>query len=577
MTQKPSVIGVVGLGAVGEAMLRLVADAGYTAVGVDRELDVLARVERRMKARSGGHTWDKDGCTLTNDTALLARADVVIEAVDEDLATKVDVLRRLHSLCPNETVLLSTTASLPLPRLAIASGRPERTGGLRLFRPPVVGGAVESVFTSMSLDDAISTVEQLVAQLGLAPTAVGTHAGPLATELVYASLNRAVALVEEGFVPAQSVDTAMRLGCGLPAGPLQLLDELGLDGVHAHLSELWARTGDDAFRPTPLLTSMVRGGALGRKSGEGFYRYDDEGRAYPGGGTDGAGSDAPGAQPVARVGVLGSGTMARGIAEVCAVAGLRTTLVARSEEKARRALDSVDASLTKAVRRGKVTPDQKAGALAVLDGAEDFGALADCDLVIEATAEDLPLKRSLFARLGSVCRPGALLATTTSSLSVATCTGPADRPGDVLGLHFFNPAPVMKLVELVRTPDTGDQVMAAARAFCDQLGKVAVECPDEAGFIVNRLLFPYLADAIRLLDRYGVDIKELDDAVKGGFGYPMGPFALLDSIGLDVSLAILRCLHKEFPDGGNEPPAAIKELVTCGFLGRKSGQGFRRA
>lgn len=568
MARKSSVVGVVGLGSLGEPLLRLLHAAGHEVIGIDHELDVLVRVERRLKAAGAD-----GGYTLTNETAALARADVVVEAVAEDLAAKSHVLRRLNSVCPGHTVLVTTTASLPLPHLAIASGRPQRTMGLRLLRPPAPGGSAEAVRTAMTEGGAAAALAELMRDLGLEPVALGAGPARQAVELVYASLNRAVALVEEGYAGQEAVDTAMRLGCGLPAGPLRLLDEVGLDGVHATLTELYARTGNDAFRPAPLLTAMVRGGDLGRKSGQGFYRYGEDGTPREAPGADGADEPAP---VIGRVGVLGSGTMGRGIAEACAAAGVPTVLVARGDEKARLAAEAVEASLTKAVRRGRIHPERKAEALRLLDATGDFGALADCDLVVEATAEDLALKRSLFARLGSVCRPGALLATTTSSLSVTTCTEPADRAGDVLGLHFFNPAPVMKLVELVRTPTTGAAAARAARAFCDRLGKVTVECPDRAGFIVNRLLFPYLADAVRLLERYGTGIEELDAAVRHGFGYPMGPFTLLDSVGLDVSLAILRRLDEEFPGAGCEPPAALEQLVARGFLGRKSGQGFRR-
>nr|CUI25722.1 3-hydroxybutyryl-CoA dehydrogenase [Streptomyces sp. MG11] len=571
-----AVVGVVGLGTVGEALLGLLNEAGCRVVGVDRDLDVLARVEQRLKARGEGGAFDQPPLALTSDIGSLAGADFVIEAVDEDLAVKSGLLHRLHGVCADSAVFLTTTASLPLFRLATASRRPERTVGLRLLRPPAAGGRADVVPTSLTSGDAIGAARELTTALGLEPAAVEAQAGRFATGLVHAFVNRAAVMVAQGFVAAQDIDTAMRLGCGLPSGPLQLIDELGVDEVHAGLTALCERTGDSRYRPAPLLSSMLDRGTLGRKSGQGFYRYDDTGRRI-------AGSDTPhthgssAAAPLEHVGVLGSGTMARGIAEACAVAGFRTTLVARSPEKADAALAFIEKSLAKAVRRGKVTPAGRAHALTCLTTADDMVALADCDLVIEAVAEDLPLKRSLFARLGRVCRAGALLATTTSSLPVAACTEPAGRPEDTLGLHFFNPAPVMKLVELVRTPATGERAVDVAHVFCGALGKVAVGCPDRAGFIVNHLLFPYLADAVRLLDEHAVDAADIDAAMERGFGYPMGPYTLLDSIGLDVSLAILRCLDTEFPKSGYEPPVLVEELVDQGILGRKSGRGIRGA
>ncbi|MGW2460964.1 3-hydroxyacyl-CoA dehydrogenase family protein [Streptomyces sp. NPDC001761] len=572
MPDRPSVVGVVGLGALGEALLHLLHAAGYDVVGVERELDVLVRVDQRMKAADATR-GPRAAVTLTNDTAALCRADLVIEAVTEDLETKTEVLRRLDSVCHDHTVLVSTTASLSLTGLAIASGRPGRTLGLRFLGPAAPDSAAEPVSTAMSDDDAVDALHRLLPTAGLTPVVLGPVPARDATGLVYAFLNRAVALADTGYVGHESLDTAMRLGCGLPLGPLEMLDELGVDGVHSALLELWHRTGDDAFRPAPLLTSMIRAGALGRKTGQGVYRYDELGHRLGAQRPAEGGGEAAG---VRTVGVVGSGTMARGIAEVTTTAGLRTVVVARTEEKAGGLHKAVEASLSRAVRRGRVTVECRRTALDLLEVTSDAGALAGCDVVIEATAEDPAVKRSVFERLGSACRPGAVLATTTSSLSVAACAEAAGRPGHVLGLHFFNPAPAMRLVEVVRTATTRQEVMALGHDLCRRLGKVPVECGDRTGFIVNRLLFPYLADAIRLLERHDVEVEKTDLAVQRGFGFPMGPFALLDTIGLDVSLAILRSLHRAFPEPDFAPPRLLEQLVTQGFLGRKSSHGFHR-
>ncbi|MFJ5551386.1 3-hydroxyacyl-CoA dehydrogenase family protein [Streptomyces sp. NPDC093225] len=577
MAKKSSVVGIVGLGTVGEALLAMVRSAGYDVIGVDSELDVLARVDRRMKAadaESGTESGHGQGSwTLTHEVDGLGTAGVVIEAVPDEQSVKSDVLRRLDGVCPDRTVFVSTASSVSLTRLAAASGRPARTLGLRFGRPPAPGTAVEPVRTAMSCDDAVAALDALVADTGLAVKPLGARVGDDATALVYAYLNRAVAMVEAGHADQDSVDTAMRLGCGLPAGPLETVDQVGPGTVHAKLLALHASTGDAAYRPAPLLTAMVEAGLEGRAGGRGFYAYDALGRPE---GTRHSVMSAPVGCAVRTVGVIGSGTMARGIAEVTASAGLPTVLVARDRAKADLALAAVDSSLAKSVARGRRTPEAMASARALLTAADDCAAVADCDLVIEATAEELDVKRAVFATLGGVCRPGALLATTTSSLSVAACAEASGRDHDVLGLHFFNPAPVMRLVEVVRAPLTSDQALSTANAFCAALGKTAVPCQDRAGFIVNYLLFPYLADAIRLLDRADVDARELDAAVENGFGYPMGPFALLDTIGLDVSLAILRRLSDEFPEPCYAPPTVLEQLVARGHVGRKSGQGFLR-
>ncbi|MFJ5779687.1 3-hydroxyacyl-CoA dehydrogenase family protein [Streptomyces sp. NPDC093094] len=567
-------IGIVGLGSVGEALLLLLHGAGHRVVGVDTDPAVLARVGRRAGAAGPAGA---PGPVLTDDHALLRETGLVVEAVPEDRAVKAEALRRITGVCPPGTPLITTTVSAPLARLAIASGRPADLAGLRLFTPPSAGSPVEPVHTALTSAGTAAALELLLDAAGLTAVEVGTQPAADATALVLGLLNRAAALYDEGYVPHHAVDTAMRLGCGLPAGPLETLDRIGLDTAHAALSDLWQRTGDRSFAPAPVLGRMIAEGRPGRKAGRGFYSYDETGTLLP----EHTGvPDETTARPVHRVGVVGSGAMARGIAEVTASAGHPTVLVARSAGKARGALDGIADSLTRGVRRGKVTPAARDEALAVLEGTADLGALARCDLVIEAVAEDPDVKREMFTALGEVCAPGTVLATTTSSLSVAACAEASGRPADVVGLHFFNPAPVMRLVEIVHAPATAPATLATARAFCRGLRKTAVECPDRTGFIVNSLLFPYLGAALALLDRPGADdrvVERTDTAVQHGFGYPMGPFALLDTIGLDVSLAIQNRLYERFPTPDYLPSQALSELVAADLLGRKNRQGLRTA
>lgn len=563
MPHNSSVVGVVGLGSVGGPLLALLRAAGHEVIGVDNDPDVLTRVERRTKAVTG------PAYTLTNDTVALVRANLVVEAVPEDLGAKTAILRQLHAVCRGHTVLVSTSTALPLNRLAIASGRPARTLGLRMLRPPTQGIAVEPLHTAMTDDDASVALKVLLDGLGTPQVPLGARPAADATAMLHAYLNRAIQMVVQGYAGQQAVDTAMRLGCGLPTGPLRLVDEIGLDTVHSTLLNLLDRTGDEAYRPAPMLGSLVRAGLLGRKSGQGFYAYDEAEPASTPHDPDLSGA-------VARVGIVGSGTMARGTAEAITVAGLPVLLVARGADRAREARQAIETSLTRRMRRGRITPEDKRGALERLTTTDRRSGLGQCDVVVEATAEDLAVKEEQFADLGARCRPGTLLATTTSSLSVAACAEASGRPEDVVGLHFFNPAPVMRLVELVTTPRTSTAAVAAAQALCERVGKTMVPCPDRAGFIVNHLLFRFLADAVRLLDGNDTDVERTDAAVEGGLGHPMGPFALLDTIGLDVSVAILRRLHEEFPDGGYAPPDLLEQLVTHGLLGRKSGQGFRR-
>ena len=208
-------------------------------------------------------------------------------------------------------------------------------------------------------------------------------------------------------------------------------------------------------------------------------------------------------------------------------------------------------------------------------GATGRDALADVDLVVEAIAEDLAVKQELFRDLDRICKPGAILATTTSSLPIIDCAKVTSRPQDVIGMHFFNPAQVMKLVEVVHTVSTSPDVTATVQDLCAKVGKVAVTCGDRSGFIVNALLFPYLNDAVRMLEANYASADDIDTAMKTGCGLPMGPFELLDVVGLDVSLAIERELYTEFREPGYAPAPLLEHLVTAGYLGRKTGRGFR--
>lgn len=568
----PPVTAIVGLGSVGEALLRLLHTAGHRIVAVDTDLDVLARVGKRLKAVADGS--GRPDVTFTEDFAPLHEAGLVIEAVPEDLAAKAGVLHTIVTACPPGTPVLTTTASLSVARLAISTGRPADIAGLRLFTPPLPGGPVEPVRTALTSPAVAAATDHLVESLGLTAVTVGARPTADATALVLGLLNRAVMLCDEKYATHTAIDTAMRLGCAMPSGPLETLDRIGLDTAHSALLALWRQTGDCAFEPAPLLSRMVAAGQLGHKTGEGFYTYDDTGAALTGPATE---EDDTHARPVHRVGVLGSGAMARGIAEVTAVGGHPTVLVARSTDKAAAAVEAIAESLTRGVRRGKVSAVDKASALARVQGTDSMAALADCDLVIEAVAEERDVKRAMFTALGEVCAPGTVLATTTSSLSVSTCAEASGRPADVVGLHFFNPAPVMKLVELVSTRAARPATIATARAFCRGLGRTTVQCPDRTGFIVNSLLFPYLGAALALLERHDTDIEETDAAVRHGFGYPMGPFTLLDTIGLDVSLAIQNRLYEQFQTPEYEPAAALAQFVAGGALGRKNRRGFRTA
>jgi len=405
---------------------------------------------------------------------------------------------------------------------------------------------------------------------------MGDRAGFIANALLFGYLNHAVRMYEQRYATREDLDAAMRYGCGYPMGPLALLDLIGLDTAYEILDTMYHQSRNRLHAPAPLLKQMITAGLLGRKTGRGFYTYDapDSPTVVADGATSST-VDATDPRAVAKVGVIGTGTMATGIAEVFAKRGFDVVLRARSMDKAQASVARVKKSLDKAVVKGKLSEEDAVAALGRIVPVTDFEALADVDLVIEAVAEELSVKQAVFAALDDVVRPGAVLATTTSSLPVIECAAATSRPSDVVGLHFFNPAPVMKLVEVVSTIATAPDVLATASAVCAAVGKHAVHCGDRAGFIVNALLFPYLNDAVKMLEAHYADANDIDTAMKVGCSLPMGPFELLDVVGLDVSLAIQRTLFNEFREEGFAPAPLLEHLVTAGRLGRKTGKGFK--
>ncbi len=274
------------------------------------------------------------------------------------------------------------------------------------------------------------------------------------------------------------------------------------------------------------------------------------------------------------VGIVGSGTMGSGIAEVACKNGYEVVLRSRSQEGADGMVKGLERSLGKQVDKGKLADSERDAALALVRGVTDLDELAGCDLVIESVVEDLGIKKELFATLDRICPPNTILATNTSTLPVIEMAVATTRPDQVCGIHFFNPAPMMALVEVVRPLTASEETVAAARAFAESCGKNPVEVKDAAGFVVNALLFPYLNNAVRLLEG-GVATKEdIDSAMKGGANMPMGPFALIDLVGIDVSVAILDALYAENPDPFLKPAQLLRRMLSAGRLGRKAGQGF---
>lgn len=277
---------------------------------------------------------------------------------------------------------------------------------------------------------------------------------------------------------------------------------------------------------------------------------------------------------ISTVGVIGSGQMGSGIAQVAAQAGFDVVLRSRSLATAESTVGLIGKSLAKQVEKGRIEKGDADAIIGRITAVEDLHALDNCDLIIESVVEDLATKKALFTELDGIAKPDAILATNTSTLSVTELAVATKRPQAVVGVHFFNPAPVMSLVEIVTSITTDDDTLEAATRFAENCGKNPVVVKDRAGFIVNALLFPYLNSAVKLFEAGLATRDDIDAAMKGGCGFPMGPFALLDLVGLDTSVAILEALYAEYGDPSMRPHPQLKRMVAAGHLGRKSGRGF---
>jgi 3-hydroxybutyryl-CoA dehydrogenase len=581
-------VAVIGMGTMGTGIAEVIARHGIAVKAIDVDDDALDAARQRIEA-STERAVSRDKMTPADRSELLERivfttniqecvaTDMVIEAVTEDLDLKRALLGQLDGLVGEHVIWCTNTSSLSVTQISTAVSQPSRVVGLHFFNPAPVQDFVEIVRTVVTDDAVVEQVREFAERIGKQAVICEDKAGFIANSLLFGYLNHAASMYEQKYASREDIDTAMRLGCGLPMGPLALLDLIGLDTAYQILDTMYREGRDRLHAPSPVLKHMVTAGLKGRKSGRGFYTYAGPGspEVVPDALSPHQSAAGEHVRSVSTVGVVGSGTMATGIIEVFAKAGFEVTFVARSLDKVEKVHASIARSLEKALQRGKISEADAEATRGRINGTTQLEDLGAVDLVLEAIAEDLDIKTALFENLDEICKDGAVLATTTSSLPVVDLAAVTSRPGDVVGLHFFNPAPVMKLVEVVDTVATSADVIATAMDVVARIGKVGVRCGDRAGFIVNALLFPYLNDSIKMAEGNYASTEDIDTAMKLGCGYPMGPFELLDVVGLDVSLAIQQTLYREFREPGFAPAPWLEHLVTAGYTGRKAGRGFR--
>ena len=471
-----------------------------------------------------------DRVELTTSFAALADCELVIEAVPERLDLKRRVFAELDKVCRPDAVLATNTSSLSVTEIAVATNRPEQIVGVHFFNPAPVMKLVEVIHTVLTRPEALRRVEDLVKGLGKVGVTVGDRAGFIANRLLFGYLNQAARMYDSGHATREDIDAAMK-ATGLPMGPLTLMDLIGLDVSLEVCEAIYRETRDRRHAPAPILRRLVTAGLLGRKTGRGFYDYGEA--------AAGTAEQQPGSPP--SVGVAGSGPLAIAIISGAVNAGADVRFVAGDEEKARAVREAVGETVT---------------------GGTDLALLSGCDLVVEAVADDISVKRSLLAAVDDVARKGAVLATTAATEPVIELAMATDRPQDLVGLHL--PDPEGDLAELVATVVTDADVLRRAEDYLTRIGRHPVRSADRAGFIVDALRVPYLNDAVRMVETGYADADAIDAAMTYGCGYPIGPIADLDRIGLDHAVEVLRALYTEYREPAFAPAPMLDRLRTAG-------------
>lgn len=575
-------VGVVGLGTMGAGIAEVFGCSGLEVIASEVDGDALER-GRATLTGSVDRAVRKGRLSPEGREELLGRvrfvvgldelrgADLVVEAVPERLALKRRVFAELDRVCPAATVLATNTSSLSVTEIAATTGRPERVVGMHFFNPAPVLTLVEVVRTVVTADEVAAEVATLCDRLGKVGVTVRDRAGFIANRLLFGYLNRAVAMYEQGYAGREDLDAAMTRGAGLPMGPLTLMDLIGLDTCLEVLETVYHQGGHDRrHAPAPLLRQMVTAALLGRKAGAGFYTYETPGSpvvvADPQ--TPEPAATAAG-RPVTTVAMVGSPDPASAAREAFAAeltaAGYEVVTATGPEGDGWRAATSADLVVV------EPAGGQRAGT-----GGQEEGD-----------------RMGLLAALGRECRAGAVLAVVHSGPgrgAAGPAGGPAEssaaapvtadaaatgRPADVVGLHLPAPPPEASMVEVVRTVRTAPEALATVRAVVAGLDRTPVVCPDRPGFLRDALLFPYLNDAVAMLEAGYASVDDIDRAMKRGCGLPAGPFEQLDTLGMDTAVQVLRAVHQAEPEPGLAPAPLLEQLVTAGVVGAGRGPGLR--
>ncbi|CAJ0584251.1 unnamed protein product, partial [Mesorhabditis spiculigera] len=478
--------------------------------------------------------------TTTDVEEAVKNADLVIEAIVENIDVKRDLFAQLEKNAKSDAILTTNTSSLKLSDIGLNLKNKKNFGGLHFFNPVPMMKLLEVVRHADTSDETFQTLNEYGKAIGKTTVACKDTPGFIVNRLLVPYMFEALRMYERGDASMEDIDVAMKLGAGYPMGPFELTDYVGLD-TSKFIMDGWHKAYPDEplFKPSKFLTQKVADGKFGRKSGEGFYNSRSFNRQ------------------IKNVTVIGAGIMGSGIAQVSAQAQINVFLKKFADDAAGQKKFVSDVS-----QYIKTTTDLKKG-------------VRDADLVIEAIVENLDVKRALLAQLEKDAKSDAILTSNTSSLKLSDIGLNLKNKKNFGGLHFFNPVPMMKLLEVVKHSDTSDDTFNKLNEYGKAIGKTTVACKDTPGFIVNRLLVPYMFEALRMYERGDASMEDIDIAMKLGAGYPMGPFELSDYGGLDTAKFISDGWHKAYPDEPLfRPSRLLEEKVSQGKLGRKSGEGF---
>lgn len=535
-----STVGVIGLGTMGAGIVEVFARGGLRVIGVettqeyaDRGRAILQgstdRAVAKGKLDEAGQAQILDRITITTELGDLAQADLVVEAVPEVMSLKHEVFGRLDAIVAQDAVLASNTSSLSITEIAAGTAHPERVVGLHFFNPAPILKLVEVITTVRTDDEVTRAVVSLSETIGKKPVVVGDRAGFVANYLLFGYFVSALRMLDQGHVSREDLDTAMRVGAGLPMGPCTLMDLVGLDVCHHIGDVIYAHSRSPMHAPSPMLERMVTAGLLGRKSGRGFYTY-----AKPGSGQVVEDELTPQqAEPsgLSSVGVIGTGEVADELVTRLQEGGYAVTQVSDPAEQG---------ELGRLAEVGLVIEAQSAPELSEVSevSEDDLDDLEDLDDRAEQGAwgqEDAD--EDLWESLAAVVGPDTVLTTVNpdAAVVIGALTGRPEKSA-VLSLHA--PTGNGQVVEIGRSSVTDDATVALLREVVTTIGAEPVVCKDRAGLVVDALLMPHLVDAVRMLDEGYASVGDIDTALQHGLGYPAGPFAMIDQIGADEVLAV---------------------------------------